>query len=272
MACWVRSTRPSGEKVRLARREQEQRVSTEPRKTSFGAQKALFVRALFGSIAHRYDCLNHLISLGMHRWWRRVALRECALLPGMTVLDVGAGTADMALRMAGQVGPTGRVVAIDFCEPMLRVGAAKVAARGLEGRVHLVAGDALEIPLADQTVDASLSAFVLRNIPDVPRALREMTRVVRPGGRVVSLELSWPPCAFWRRAYAGYLRTVLPLVGGLFRHREAYAYVFQSLCEFPSVEVLSEMMREAGLEEVRALRLMGGVVTVHSGRRVQVAA
>ncbi|MBI3948484.1 MAG: class I SAM-dependent methyltransferase [Armatimonadetes bacterium] len=221
---------------------------------------------MFGAIAGRYDLLNTLLSFSAHKWWRRVALRRCALRPGMTALDVGAGTADMALGMAARVGPEGQVLGVDFCEPMLRVGARKVAARGLDGRVRLLAGDAQALPLADGSVDAAVTAFVLRNVTDVPRTFREMARVTRPGGMVVSLELSRPASPLLRRLYYLYFYRVLPRIGGMLSRKDAYTYLPNSLTDFHSPEELAEMMRAAGLEEVRALRLTGGIVAVHAGR------
>lgn len=225
------------------------------------------VRAMFGAIAGRYDLLNSVLSLWVHRWWRRAALRECRLAPGMTALDLGTGTADMALGIAARVGETGRVVGVDFCEPMLRVGAAKVSARGLQQRVHLVAGDAQALPLADASVDVAVTAFVLRNVVDVPRTFAEMARVTRPGGRVVSLELSRPRSPAFRRVYDLYFHHLLPRIGGLLSNREAYSYLPNSLVGFHSVEALAEMMRGAGLRDVRIVPLTGGIATLHIGTR-----
>ncbi|NLC57678.1 MAG: class I SAM-dependent methyltransferase [Armatimonadetes bacterium] len=234
---------------------------------SYDPDKPRRVRAMFGTIAGRYDLLNSLLSFQMHKWWRRVALRECRLAPGMVALDVGAGTADMALGMAARVGATGHVVGIDFCEPMLRLGVEKVARRGLAARVQLAVGDAQMLPLADESVDAAITAFVLRNVVDVPRTFAEMARVTRPGGRVVSLELARPASPLFGRIYDLYFHRVLPRIGGLLSSKEAYTYLPNSLTGFHSVETLAAMMRAAGLQEVKVLRLTGGIVAVHVGRK-----
>ncbi len=220
---------------------------------------------MFGAIAGRYDLLNSVLSLYTHKWWRRIALRECGLRPGMTALDVGAGTADMALGIAARIGPEGRVIGVDFCEPMLQVGLAKVQARGLSERIHLLGGDAQAIPLADNCVDASVTAFVLRNVTDVQSTFAEMARVTRPGGMVVSLELARPSSALFRRLYFFYFYRVLPFVGGMLSKKEAYTYLPNSLTDFHSVQELVEMMRRAGLDDVRVLRPTGGIVAVHVG-------
>lgn len=220
---------------------------------------------MFGAIAGRYDLLNSILSFNTHKWWRRVALRQCRLQPGMAALDVGAGTADMAIGMAAQVGPAGTVLGVDFCEPMLQVGAGKLAARRLADRIHLAAGDAQALPLSSNCVDASITAFVLRNVTDVQQTFREMARVTRPGGRVVSLELSRPSSPLLRSLYYLYFYRALPFVGGLLSRKEAYTYLPNSLTHFHSVEELAEMMRRAGLEDVRVIRLMGGIAAVHAG-------
>jgi len=222
---------------------------------------------MFGAIAGRYDLLNSVLSLCTHKWWRRVALCQCGLCPGMTALDVGAGTADMAIGMAARVGPAGRVIGVDFCEPMLRVGAGKLDARGLSGGVQLVSGDAQALPLAGDSVDAAITAFVLRNVTDVQRTFCEMARVTRPGGMVVSLELSRPSSGLLRRFYYLYFYRVLPRIGGLLSRKDAYTYLPNSLTDFHSVDELSEMMRRAGLRDVRALPLMGGIAAVHVGTK-----
>lgn len=228
--------------------------------------KAARVRAMFGAIAGRYDLLNSVLSFQMHKWWRKAALRQCRLRSGMTALDVGAGTADMAIGMAAQVGRDGRVVGVDFCEPMLRVGVPKLRARGLTEQVHLMSGDAQAIPLQDHSVDASITAFVLRNVTDVQRTFDEMTRVTRPGGMVVSLELSKPDAPLFRALYYLYFYRVLPIIGGLFSRKEAYTYLPNSLTGFHSVRELAAMMERAGLKEVRVIRLMGGIAAIHAGR------
>ncbi|MDH7569975.1 MAG: ubiquinone/menaquinone biosynthesis methyltransferase, partial [Armatimonadota bacterium] len=212
-------------------------MATDERKPSSpaipaGEGKARYVRAMFGAIAGKYDLLNSLLSLSLHKGWRRVALRQCRLSAGMTAVDVGAGTADMAIGMARRVGPSGRVVGVDFCEPMLRVGARKLRARGLSSQVLLVNGDAQALPLADNSVDASVTAFVLRNVSDVSLTLREMARVTRPGRPVVCLELSMPRSTLFRALYHCYFCRVLPCVGGFLSRKEAYHYLPNSVVHF----------------------------------------
>lgn len=234
-------------------------------------EKARYVRAMFGAIAGRYDLLNSVLSLWTHKWWRRIALRACRLQLGMTALDVGAGTADMAIGMAVQVGPSGQVIGVDFCEPMLRVGAVKVAASKEKGHacapVHLVTGDAQALPLADNLADATLSAFMLRNVTDAAGAFREMARVTRPGGTVVALDLARPSFPPLRALYYLYFYHILPCIGGLLSDRKAYTYLPNSLTAFHSVADLAAMMRDAGLQDVRVLRPTGGIVAIHVGRK-----
>ncbi len=223
------------------------------------------IAAMFGRIAHRYDLLNRLLSLGLDRRWRRRAASLAALRPGDLALDVCTGTAELALALAPRVGRTGRVVGVDLSLPMLTLARRKAARSG--GRqVALHLGDALRLPYRDATFDAAASAFAGRNVADLGRFFSEMARVVKAGGRVVFLELGEPSRWGLRHLYRCYFHGLAPLVGGLISgEREDYRYLPQSVETFASPQKVARLMREAGLEQVRYSPLMLGVAWVWVG-------
>jgi demethylmenaquinone methyltransferase/2-methoxy-6-polyprenyl-1,4-benzoquinol methylase len=221
------------------------------------------VTDMFDAIAPVYDRLNTVMTLGADARWRRRAAQATELSPGDSVIDVACGTGKLALALAGIVGPFGRVEAVDLSTSMVaRAAAEHRALVQLRFRV----ANALELPFPDATFDAATIAFGLRNLSDFEAGFREMARVVRPGGRVVCLELSLPPSRLWARAYLGTFRRIAPaaarLVGG---RASAYEYLPASLDGFPTVEDLAATMRSAGLADVRFWRLSTGVVALHRG-------
>ena len=229
------------------------------------ASKAAYVRALFGAIAPRYDLMNRLMTGGRDRAWRRLAAREAAATPGAWLLDLAAGTGDLTLALARQY-PSAAIAALDFSQPMLARGKRKVEAAGVSEQVCFLVGDALRIPFATAIFDAVTSAFMLRNVADLPRAFAEMARVTRPGGRVVCLELSRPTAPFFRALFWVYFAGLVPIVGrNLSRHGSAYRYLPDSLAEFVDTEELKRIMQSAGLRDVTYRRLMGGTVAIHVG-------
>jgi len=221
---------------------------------------------MFDRIAHRYDLLNSLLSLGLDRRWRERAADLAALRPGDVALDVCTGTAGLALALAPRVGPTGRVVGVDLSLPMLTVGRRKAAGRSDGRQVALHLGDALHLPYRDRTFNAAASSFAGRNVADLGRFFSEMARVVRRGGRVVFLELGEPQSGVLRRLYRWYFHRLAPLIGGLISgEREDYRYLPQSVEAFASPETVARLMGEAGLKNVRYVPLMLGVAWVWVG-------
>jgi demethylmenaquinone methyltransferase/2-methoxy-6-polyprenyl-1,4-benzoquinol methylase len=221
------------------------------------------VRAMFDRIAGSYGRMNFLMTFGRDRAWRRTIVREAALPPGGRLLDLAAGTGDIALEALRQ-DPAVHVTAADFSLGMMRVG------RGRPGgdRVAWCAADAFALPFADATFDAVTSGYLLRNVADRAGAFREQARVVRPGGRVVCLDTSPPPRSPLRPFVRLYLRRVIPLLGRIVAgDRPAYAYLASSTEGFKSPAELAAIMREAGLVEVRHRSFMGGSIAVHTGTR-----
>lgn len=227
-----------------------------------GRERAAQVRTLFSEIAHRYDLLNHVLSLNLDRWWRRraVAGLDWERAPGGTYLDACAGTFDLALELAGRRGFRGRVIGADFALPMLASGLSKI-----EGRtVDPVCGDTQRLPFRSDSFSGAMVGFGVRNLSDLPAGFRELCRVLEPGGRLVILEFTVPPGRFLRAAYMVYFNHILPRVGRLVSgHPWAYSYLPRSVRDFPGPEALGELLRGAGFGLVGWRRVSGGIAAIH---------
>jgi demethylmenaquinone methyltransferase/2-methoxy-6-polyprenyl-1,4-benzoquinol methylase len=220
------------------------------------------VRDMFTAIAPRYDLLNHLLSLNIDRGWRRRAVEHLAWerAPDGTFLDVCAGTLDLAAELARRASFRGRVVGADFVVPMLKLGRHKARA------LRPVGADALRLPFADAAFDGATVGFGVRNLTHLDAGLRELRRVLRPGGRLVILEFTLPPAWPVRALYLAYFRHVLPCVGRLVsKHRDAYTYLPDSVLQFPTPEGLAERMRHVGFRDVGFERLTLGIAGLHWG-------
>lgn len=240
---------------------------TLPIEVSISAEQTVDVVGIFARIAPRYDLMNRLMTAGLDLAWRRRAVDLLGQLPDLPVLDVGTGTADLALALAGR-RPEVRIAGLDPTAEMLALGRQKVARRGLQERITLLRGDALALPFADASCAAVVSAFTLRNVADRARALCEMRRVVVPGGPVLCLELSWPRFPGFSSLFGLYFARLVPTLGALVaRSRAAYTYLPASVDAFLSPEALAQAMEEAGLEDVQVWRLVPGTATIHLGRR-----
>lgn len=224
-----------------------------------GRPEPAAVRSMFSGIAHRYDLLNAVLSLGEDRRWRRRAAQLTRLRSGGTAIDVCTGTGALAALLQCRVGPAGRVVGVDMTEAMLANAVVRVP--GVEFRV----GDAVRLPTEDSRFDAATMAFGLRNIEDSAGALRELHRVIRPGGRAVILEFSTPR-AVLRPLYRAYSRLVIPVAARvLLGPAGAYQYLTESIAAFPDPKVVAGWMREAGFVQVRYHRMTLGIVAIHVG-------
>ena len=225
------------------------------------------VNRMFDRVAGRYDALNSLMTAGLHHRWRERAAAQAALGPGDTALDVCCGTGDLALELAKLVTPDGRVVGCDFSEPMLDLAREKAAERGAEG-VRFEWADALELPYDGERFDAVTVGFGVRNLADLDRGLREMARVLKPGGRAVILEITQPTRPPLSLFYSLWFDRIVPLLGALSSNPEAYSYLPESVRSFPSPRGLAEKMDDAGFKAVRYTVLAGGIIAIHSGVRV----
>jgi demethylmenaquinone methyltransferase/2-methoxy-6-polyprenyl-1,4-benzoquinol methylase len=252
---------------RMSAADVQQAEERSAREAAGGSRdKGRYVKAMFSDIAPRYDLLNHLLSFNVDRGWRRRAIRalEWERNPSGLYLDLCAGTLDVAIELARQPGFTGRVIGADFAEPMLRAGQTKVRSQP----VHPIAADALSLPLADASCAGAIVAFGVRNLSDLDAGLREVARVLAPGGRYVILEFSTPRHAVVRSGYHLYFHHVLPRVGGFISgNRGAYRYLPASVAQFPGVVQLAERMRDAGFRDVHWESLTFGIAAIHAGGR-----
>jgi demethylmenaquinone methyltransferase/2-methoxy-6-polyprenyl-1,4-benzoquinol methylase len=223
---------------------------------------------MFAEIAPRYDFLNGVLSLGGHHRWRRRAADLAGIGPGGWALDVCTGTGDLAQELAGRTGPSGRVLGVDFCEEMVRLGIAKgrPSASGA-GAPRLVVSDAHAMPVPDGVFDCATVAFGLRNARDPRAVLAEMSRAVKPGGRIVCLEFGLPTSGVRRILVRLYERAVVPMLGAVLSRRSAYEYLARSIAAFSSPGEVRGLMRSVGLVEVSSVAMSLGSVYAHCGTR-----
>jgi demethylmenaquinone methyltransferase/2-methoxy-6-polyprenyl-1,4-benzoquinol methylase len=224
------------------------------------------IRGMFDRIAGVYDLLNSAMTAGLHHRWRERAADRAELAPGDTALDACCGTGDLALALARHTGPQGRVIGSDFSERMLDLARSKASARGVEG-VRFEWGDALELPYDDERFDAVTVGFGVRNLADLERGIGELTRVLRPGGRLVILEITQPRRPPLSLFFGLWFDRVVPLLGTLAGERDAYTYLPESVKRFPPPEGLALVMDRAGLERIVYTVLAGGIIAIHSGSR-----
>ncbi len=219
---------------------------------------------MFASIARSYDRANQVLSLGLHHRWRSATVRFSGVGVGDRVLDCATGTGDLALAFRRAVGKTGEVIGTDFCEEMLALAPAKAARARLD--VRFESADVLQLPYADGSFDVASIAFGIRNVEDPVRGLREMARVVRPGGRVVILEFGQPGGALFAPLYRFYSHRVLPRVGGwLSGERSAYEYLDRTASRFPSGEPFAALLGDTGaFREVRIRSLSAGIAYIYA--------
>jgi demethylmenaquinone methyltransferase/2-methoxy-6-polyprenyl-1,4-benzoquinol methylase len=243
-----------------------------PDTTHFGyrevpdGDKARLVGEVFRSVASKYDLMNDLMSLGVHRWWKRFAVQVSDVRRGERVLDVAAGSGDLAALLAERVGPSGRVTVSDINPAMLEVGRGRLMDRGITGNIEFVLANAEDLPFPDGHFDLVTIGFGLRNVTHIDRALASMARVLKPGGRLLVLEFSKPVLPVLDRVYDAYSFSVLPWLGRVVARDEAsYRYLAESIRRFPDQETLKGMMEQAGLGRVHYHNLSGGIVALHKG-------
>jgi len=228
--------------------------------------KAGLVGEVFDSVAGRYDLMNDLMSFGVHRLWKRVAIEEARLRPGERALDLAGGTGDLAARIAPVVGREGWVVLADINESMLSRGRDRLIDLGIAGNVAFVIADAQSLPFEEDAFDCITMAFGLRNVTDKERALRSMFRTLRPGGRLLVLEFSKPAAPGLGPLYDFYSFAVLPTLGRVVADdSHSYRYLAESIRMHPDQETLRGMMLAAGFEQCRYRNLSGGIVALHKG-------
>jgi len=248
---------------------------SDDKTTHFGYQevpvgeKQQRVRAVFDSVATRYDLMNDLMSLGIHRLWKRRTVELAGVRRGQRVLDLAAGTGDLAEKFAKIVGPDGEVVMSDINEAMLNEGRTRLVNAGVVGNMDYALANAEQLPFADNSFDCVTIGFGLRNVTHKQFALNEMFRVLRPAGRALVLEFSHPVSQPLSRAYDLYSFTMLPVMGRFVAgDAESYRYLAESIRMHPDQETLLAMMEQAGLERCSYVNLTGGVVAIHRGYKL----
>jgi len=226
------------------------------------------VHAVFESIASKYDRMNNVISFRRHKAWRNFTMRKMQVQPGQTAIDLCCGTCDWTIALA-QASETGQVIGLDFSQNMLNFGHKKINQLGLQQQITLINGNAMAIPFPDNQFDYATIGFGLRNVPDLDQVLSEMRRVVKPGGKVVCLEMSKPTVEPFRTLYYAYFNHMLPWVGKIFAKKyDQYKWLPESLVPFPNRDQLAERFRANGLENVQVYSFALGVAALHMGTKV----
>jgi demethylmenaquinone methyltransferase/2-methoxy-6-polyprenyl-1,4-benzoquinol methylase len=233
-----------------------------PEEVEFATQ----VRGMFDRIAGVYDLMNTAMTAGLHHRWRERAADRTELGPGDVALDACCGTGDLAFELARRVEPGGRVIGSDFAEQMLDLARRKAGERGI-GSVRFEFGDAMALSYDDETFDAVTVGFGVRNLADLDRGIGELARVLKPGGRLVILEITNPRRPPLSTFFSLWFDRVVPILGKLAGDRDAYTYLPESVKRFPAPEGLAMIMDRAGLEGIRYTVLAGGIIAIHSGTK-----
>jgi demethylmenaquinone methyltransferase/2-methoxy-6-polyprenyl-1,4-benzoquinol methylase len=237
------------------------------------AEKPGLVRGVFDRVASRYDLMNDLMSAGVHRLWKDAVAARLNPQPGEVIVDCAGGTGDIARRFAKMArraqerrgGADAKIIVVDYNAEMIAAG----RERGFPPEIVWAVGDAQALPLPDATADAYVISFGIRNVTDVPTALREARRVLKPGGRFLCLEFSRPTTEALRKAYDAYSFKVIPELGARFANdRESYQYLVESIRRFPDQKTFADMMTAAGFAQVGWTNFTGGVAALHSGRAI----
>lgn len=235
---------------------------------SFGhyREKERFVHAVFSSIAHRYDLLNTVLSFNQDKFWRKFTVDHSGLMPGGKGLDVCCGTGMLTLELAKAVGLSGHVVGLDFCENMLAKADENIKRTPYRENIDLVKGNAMDLPFPDNMFDCATIGFALRNVPDIRKTIDEMRRVVKPGGKVLSLELAKPSAPVFKQIYYFYFNYMVPLLGRIGAGVNGpYSWLPNSLKVFPHQSEIRDIFTEVGLADAHYYELTGGIVAVHVG-------
>ena len=231
-------------------------------------QKETFVREMFNTIAGRYDLMNYLMSFGRDTAWRKFTVRCAGIKPGGHALDICCGTGKLVIELAKTAGPEGKVTGLDFSEEMLAVAHKNIQDFEFKNRIHLLQGNAMQLPFEDASFDCVTVGWGLRNVPDIAVTLKEMVRVVKPGGKVVSLDMGHPSAPVFKQLYWFWFDTVIPAMGKIWGgNKKAYAYLHDSAVVFPPQQELARMFSQAGLVDAAYHNLTGGTIAVVEGRK-----
>ncbi|MCB1397816.1 MAG: bifunctional demethylmenaquinone methyltransferase/2-methoxy-6-polyprenyl-1,4-benzoquinol methylase UbiE [Rhodobacteraceae bacterium] len=250
-------------------------MSADNRTTHFGFQtvdedqKAGMVHGVFTRVASKYDIMNDLMSMGIHRVWKDAMMDWLAPRPGQYLLDVAGGTGDVAFRFLNRAGEGARATVLDMTASMLEEGRKRAEAERMAERLDWVVGDAMALPFPDNTFDVYTISFGIRNVTRIPDALAEAHRVLKPGGRLMVLEFSQLPNPMMQKAYDLYSFNVIPVMGQIVANdRDSYQYLVESIRKFPDQESFAAMIRTAGFAQVKYRNLTMGIAALHSGWKI----
>ena len=232
-------------------------------------EKKKLVENVFSSVASKYDIMNDLMSFGIHRFWKSYVAAKSGMKPGDMALDVCGGTADIAIKLLQKAGGKGKVVVYDINREMLHVGRDKCIDKGILKNIIFMQGNAEDIAFEDNTFKVATVGFGIRNVTYLEKALGEMKRVVKPGGKVICLEFSHPTSRMFNMLYDLYSFRIIPQIGALVTgNRDAYTYLPESIRKFPNQEKLKSIMESIGLYRVKYYNLFNGIATIHIGYKV----
>ena len=238
-------------------------------RTVIESEKDRLVGQVFDSVADNYDLMNDLMSLGIHRIWKRLAIAHLGIRRNSRILDVACGTGDLSLAIARKLGPQGQLMMTDINAAMLRRGRARMIDHGYLDRIHYVQSDAEGLAFAEHSFDRVVISFGLRNVTRIDAALESMYKIIRPGGRLLVLEFSKPVIPLLEKIYSEYSFKIIPALGEIVtRDRGSYQYLVESIRQHPDQETLADMMADAGFERVDYYNLTGGIVALHMGRKI----
>lgn len=230
------------------------------------SEKDRLVGQVFDSVASKYDLMNDLMSFGIHRIWKRVAVANLGVRRNSRVIDIACGTADLSMLIARKIGPHGSLVLTDINPSMLQHGRNRMIDNGHLGGIHYIQSDAENLAFAEDSFDRAVISFGLRNVTRIDRALESMYRIMRTGGKLLVLEFSKPIIPLLDRIYSEYSFKVIPAIGEIVvKDRQSYQYLVESIRRHPDQEALADMMADAGFERVEYFNLTGGIVAMHCG-------
>lgn len=233
-----------------------------------GKDKATYVKETFNSIAGHYDLMNTFMSLGMDKRWRRIAVQRVGAKPGMHILDVCCGTGQLSMELGNAVGAKGNVTGLDFSQKMLDVAKRSLTKSLNKDRIRFVQGNAMKLPFSNNMFDGATIGWGLRNLPDLREGIKEMIRTVKPGGKIVSLDMAKPTFPVFKQAYWVYFEKLVPFMGKIWaRKASAYQYLHDSAREFPAQDELVRIFAECGLVDTQFKNLAGGVVAIVHGTK-----
>ena len=231
-------------------------------------KKEAYVHELFNNISDGYDRTNKMMSMGRDEKWRELVVKRAEVKPGSHVLDVCCGTAKLSMQLADAVGREGKVTGLDFSENMIEVGKKNISSHPLKDNITLIQGNAMDLPFGDEQFDTVTVSWGLRNVPDLEIALNEMIRVLKPGGKLISLDMSKPTAPVFKQIYWLYFEKLVPLMGQFGAGKaNAYRYFYESAKAFPAAKELTRIFATHGLKETMYTNLMGGTLAIVEGRK-----